>query len=364
MEKLIIKKNKILALESMRGIAAISVAFFHFRIMNNHFNNDFIHNAWLMVDFFFVLSGFVISLNYIDRLNTLEDIFDFQVKRFLRLYPLHFLMLFIFLVIEFTKFYGETQFGLVATNNDAFSKNNLTAFVANLLLIQNWTLSEITFNYPSWSISAEFVTYALFAFLILICKSNRIPISIAFIICIIIFGILLNKGGASSLRCLYSFSIGVITFLIFRKLNNLNISINSIIPLIFIILSVFTVSKYGSHNFNFIVMIPLLFGFTVLSISLNSKESYLNKILSMNWLVFLGTISYGIYMIHAFVWLVIVNIFRFILKVPYTIDEEGTIRFLIENIYVANFISIIGISIVILLAHISFKYFEIRFTSK
>ena len=49
------KKNKFLALESLRGVAAISVAIFHFSI-GSHLNTEFTKNAWLMVDFFFVLS--------------------------------------------------------------------------------------------------------------------------------------------------------------------------------------------------------------------------------------------------------------------------------------------------------------------
>ena len=44
------KQDKLLALESLRGMAAISVAFFHLKI-ESHFNNDFMNNAWLMVDF-------------------------------------------------------------------------------------------------------------------------------------------------------------------------------------------------------------------------------------------------------------------------------------------------------------------------
>ena len=75
-------------------------------------------------------------------------------------------------------------------------------------------------------------------------------------------------------------------------------------------------------------------------------------------------ISYGIYMIHACVWWVIIRIFRFVIKVPTAADSEGKIRILIENIFIADLVSIIGISIVILLAHVSFKYYESRFTRR
>ena len=80
------KKDKYLALESLRGGAAISVAIHHFYI-GSHFNVAFTMYAWLMVDFFFVLSGFVIALNYQDRIKTFENLKAFQFKRFLRLYP-------------------------------------------------------------------------------------------------------------------------------------------------------------------------------------------------------------------------------------------------------------------------------------
>ena len=53
--------------------------------------NIFMSNSELAVDFFFVLSGFVISLNYFYKLNDFNIFFDFIKKRFLRLYPLHFL---------------------------------------------------------------------------------------------------------------------------------------------------------------------------------------------------------------------------------------------------------------------------------
>ena len=160
------KKNKFLALESLRGVAAISVAIFHFSI-GSHLNTEFTKNAWLMVDFFFVLSGFVIALNYQDHIKTFENLKVFQYKRFLRLYPLHLLMLFVFLGIECMKYLVEIKFNLVA-NNPAFRDSDLGAFIAHIFLLQNWTMDHTSFNGISWSISAEFYTYAIFGSLLLV----------------------------------------------------------------------------------------------------------------------------------------------------------------------------------------------------
>ena len=360
------KQDKLLALESLRGIAAISVAFFHFNI-GSHFNNDFVGSAWLMVDFFFVLSGFVIALNYMDRIKTLNDLSNFQIKRFLRLYPLHLLMLFTFLGIEFAKYMAEFQFDMVV-NNRAFSENDLTAFIANLFLIQNWSMSGLTYNYPSWSISAEFYTYAVFALLLLVSKANKIFLASALTISIVTFGFALNETGMGTgnltggpLRCLYSFSIGALIFIIYSKLRSMSISLKSVVPLFLIAVSVSIVSQFGSNEFEYVVFIPILFGITILSIALNNKESFLNKTLSRKWLVYLGTISYGIYMIHACIWWILSQTMRFVFKVPTTTDSEGKIKIAIENIFIADLVSIFGISVVILLSHFSFRFFESKF---
>lgn len=361
------KQDKLLALESLRGIAAISVAFFHFNV-GSHFNNDFVGNAWLMVDFFFVLSGFVIALNYTDRIKTMNDLSNFQIKRFLRLYPLHLLMLLTFLGIEFAKYIAEIQFGMVA-NNRAFSENDLIAFIANLFLIQNWSLSGLTYNYPSWSISAEFLTYAIFALLLLVSKGNKTFLASALTISIVTFGFSLNETGMGTgnltggpLRCLYSFSIGALIFIFYSKLKSMSISLKGVVPLFLIAVSVSIVSQFGSKEFEYVVFIPILFGITILSIALNNKESFLNKTLSRKWLVYLGTISYGIYMIHACIWWILSQTMRFVFKVPTTTDSEGKVKIAIENIFIADLISIFGIVMVILLAHFSFKFFESKFT--
>jgi peptidoglycan/LPS O-acetylase OafA/YrhL len=60
-------------------------------------NNDFVRNSDMFVDFFFVLSGFVIAYNYQTFAKT-EEIGTFLQKRLYRIYPLHLLMLLAFFV--------------------------------------------------------------------------------------------------------------------------------------------------------------------------------------------------------------------------------------------------------------------------
>ena len=86
----------ILGLETLRGLAALAVAFYHFP-------SDsllFIQNGYMAVYLFFSLSGFVITLNYFKKIDNIKSLIVFQKKRFFRLYPVHFFVLILVLLIE------------------------------------------------------------------------------------------------------------------------------------------------------------------------------------------------------------------------------------------------------------------------
>jgi len=362
------KKEKLVVLESLRGVAAISVAFFHFNT-GSIFNNGFTNNAWLMVDFFFVLSGFVIAFNYLENISSWSKLINFQKKRFFRLYPLHFIMLIVFLIIEIAKYLVETNFELVA-NNPAFSKNNFISFFANLLLIQNWILSSLTFNQPSWSISSEFFIYTLFALTVFIFKNKKNLIFVFLLINILIFGFLINhygiaaEGFRGNIRCIYSFSIGAVIYYLYFILREKFLLSSSIISIFLIFFSVFIVSNNGDKNSNFIELVPVLFGITILSIVLTSKSTLVYNLLSFKWLVYLGTISYGIYMIHDALWWIFKQVLKFIFKYPVEVGPHGIRVILINDPILSNLISFIGILLVILFAHFSYHLIEKRFYKK
>lgn len=206
-------KKRITHLDSLRGIAAIIVAIYHLSI-DSFLKNSFTYNGYIMVDFFFVLSGYVIALNYQDKLLSIEQIIKFQFKRFLRVYPLHFFTLILFLIIELLKLIVEIKFNIVA-NNPAFDKNNISSFFQNIFLIQNLFLVEETWNEPSWSISAEFYTYFVFALVVYFLRlafKNLLffYLLIAVIIYILLIANIIPNFGFT--KCLYCFFIGASCF--------------------------------------------------------------------------------------------------------------------------------------------------------
>jgi len=80
---------KFSTLDSLRGFAAIAVALFHF------YSN---WAGYLAVDFFLVLSGFILSHSYLYKDNATSAI-DFISHRVARLYPLHIFSLFTFVLV-------------------------------------------------------------------------------------------------------------------------------------------------------------------------------------------------------------------------------------------------------------------------
>src|SRR3978361_1715459 len=97
-------KERFVVLDIFRGIFSSFVVFFHMSGFSTAFviNNNFVYNSDMFVDFFFVLSGFVIAYSY-EHLTGLRNVFTFLKKRFRRIYPLHLFMLLIFLLYEGAK---------------------------------------------------------------------------------------------------------------------------------------------------------------------------------------------------------------------------------------------------------------------
>ena len=77
------------ALDGWRGIAALAIAFYHAPIAHPLREGAAWKNWELFVDFFFVLSGFVIAHAWLKRLDGTEAAKSFLSRRFWRVWPLH-----------------------------------------------------------------------------------------------------------------------------------------------------------------------------------------------------------------------------------------------------------------------------------
>jgi len=132
--------HRFAVLDGWRGIAALCVALYHFPVYSHIEFSGFVHGAYLFVDFFFVLSGFVIAYVYADRLQRWDDVTEFIVRRFGRLWPLHVATLLFLFAMELAKLYAANR-GWLNFSRPPFDPagfNNWASIPTNLVLIQRW----------------------------------------------------------------------------------------------------------------------------------------------------------------------------------------------------------------------------------
>ena len=352
--------KKFLTLETYRAFAALMIAAIHFDV-NSPLVNHSLANGYF-VQFFFCLSGFVIYYNYRDKIKNYTNIKIFIIKRFFRLYPLHLFFLLLFLFIEITKYIAINEYNL-SINSEPFTKNNFYTFVANIFLLQTF-LYEYTFNTPSWSISAEFYTYLIFAILIIF-KFN-LRISLFFLLIILMIRIndqsnfgASNTGYRSFLDCIYSFYLGLFSSYLYIKYNNkklYKITKNSI-SFILLIITFFSLTRMQD---DYLFILPIIFSLLIFfSCDLNNT-TFLGKILCNKFLVYLGSISYSIYMSHLFIFWIITNLLKHIFNLKTFVDDDGFSK-LDLNIFESSLLVLFCYFITVIFSHFSYKYIEKKY---
>ncbi|GHF74944.1 acyltransferase family protein [Seohaeicola zhoushanensis] len=270
------------SLTALRGVAALWVVLYHYE---HHFVADFgqvIGMGDLAVDLFFVLSGFIMVYVYRDR----ARFGPFLLKRFARLFPVHAVTLAgVAMMIAAAGFLGVQSDGKVEP----------WPFVMNLLCLHGWgLLNNMSLNYPSWSISAEFAAYLVFP--AIAGPLLKMPLARAILLALIFAAaciwvadatgrkIYLRSFDFSPIRILPEFVLGMIAARIGleTRLNPCAVLLVAAVPL--------AGGLFWASPLLFIAGVPLL----VLGLFLCDRPLPAA-------LLYLGRISYSLYMVHALV---------------------------------------------------------------
>lgn len=321
-------------LASIRGFAAFFVALFHARlVLFPQWKEDianislFLENGYLWVDIFFILSGFVMMYAYRDSFQqgcTMAKWRHFMWLRFSRIYPLFFTTLLLLLGWESVKYlYGIGFYGGELLNSwglagiPAFQGpfNTSDTLFANLLLLQSLTSQALSWNFPGWSLSVEWLCYMMFPIILALLsfnakRSSWLPILVFFLL----YGLIsttgtidLTSGIPAFLRGLCGFSLGAWMCLI-RLPHNIKRFFSNDFILFTLVISLGLLLHHKLEIVQ-ILGVYLLFSLLVFCGANHTQSGSLFMRLFDNKLTrYLGDISYSVYLWHSVLLLVGVEI--------------------------------------------------------
>jgi peptidoglycan/LPS O-acetylase OafA/YrhL len=150
--------GRFIALDSLRGVAATIVAAFHFGPAGIVLGLPFFRNGWLFVDFFFVLSGFVIAGAYGARLQQGFSVRSFMTLRLGRIYPLHLIVLLAWIAAAFTL---AIVSGRPLMTVGPFATPHSIRSLALTAALSQWFVypTPMAWSAQSWSIAVEVWLY-------------------------------------------------------------------------------------------------------------------------------------------------------------------------------------------------------------
>jgi peptidoglycan/LPS O-acetylase OafA/YrhL len=156
------KRAEIAQLTGVRGIAAAWVVLFHFQPQIYALAPELkpvavvLHGGYFAVDLFFVLSGYIIAFQYLRAFpGGRGDYGAFLVKRIARIYPVHLVTLALIVVLVV----GGVALGVPVTPASAFT---WWGALEDAALVRGWIVPSQGWNFPAWSLSAEWFAYLAF----------------------------------------------------------------------------------------------------------------------------------------------------------------------------------------------------------
>ena len=304
------KREEIRSLTGIRGIAALAVVLHHFLPQASTAMNPVrvvINNAYLAVDLFFLLSGFVLAMthgHFFARSPTWRDYGNYLRKRFARTYPLYGISTVAAFLILFAGLHSPME-----------RQHLWSTLVANLMLVQTWQSTYKTILIPGWSISTEWAAYFLFPVLILAGLRTK-PVTAGILSCIACAAVIsislasetwLDEYGwrrgplditstataAPLLRCLGEFFLGIV---VFRLSEAKKPDIAGLVkPLLVNLAAGAALGLMALRGLDVIVV--AMFAATILGLSVD-KKSMTTRALSWSPVYGLGLISYSVYLVH------------------------------------------------------------------
>ena len=336
-------KHKLNLLQAFRGLAALLVVLAHGNlIFNEILNRDFLFKIFDFggsgVDFFFVLSGFIISYVHRQDIGHPTRVKDFLQKRFVRIYPIYWVILTIKLL--------TMSWSGLNTNHHNFWE----VIKAYLLFPQDRTLLSSSFLGVSWTLSYEIFFYLAFSLLICLKPKFYIPLIVGWLLGVFLnsLGLHLPLDGVVP-QFLFSilhleFVMGFLTAYLVSKYR-----INHPSYLLYVGLFLYTLSAINTIYHLLPISYALAYGIPSAIIIMSGAALEMTKaVMIPQFLLLLGNASYSIYLIHGFV---INNLTKITIKL-------GIINFFTQNPLLFSVFAIMNACIAVTVGCIIYHYVE------
>ena len=287
-------------INGLRGVAVLLVLLFHAGV-------SFFSSGFIGVDIFFVISGFLMTgVIQTNLTNNIFSLSEFYKRRLWRLQPALLTMLLITLVIatifylphDYSDFLKSIRKVLLVTANQYFG-HETTGYAApdaNKMLLLHM-----------WSLSIEWQWYIFFSIVYFLCakyltqkKQNFILVIVLFVSILISFYISKKQPEEAYYKLLsriFEFALGIIAYKTTLKITpelKSNISLAAIVIIIYCATQNGILWGYPNH-WAFLVALCTA---TLLVCGGGSNESLYAKIIGFKPLVFVGDISYSLYLFH------------------------------------------------------------------
>jgi peptidoglycan/LPS O-acetylase OafA/YrhL len=278
----------------MRGIAALAVVLFHFKthvaypLVSIPLIGPVIQHGDLGVDMFFILSGFVMTYVYgLPAPGTRFDFRKFYTRRFARIYPVHVVTL----LGAFIMLAAGGVMGFVQIN-----RSQLLWAVPTQLLLLHGIIPDTasTLNYPSWSISSEMFAYLLFPGFALLYRTVRLPILLVVASLVMLYVMMdaTSLAAFGAIRVSTEFVLGMGLCLLLRD-RHYPVA-GPVVMLLGFVIFVAVVNCEGPRSLAIVGLAVAISG----AFAGHQERSASPPV---RLLVYLGQISYSLYMVHALV---------------------------------------------------------------
>lgn len=343
-------------LDALRGVCAVIVVLYHFQSSGLISNLMLVRNGWLFVDYFFVLSGFVIAHSYGERLRDRGvAVGRFMALRMGRIYPLHIAVLLGIIALEMVLILGGDTIARYVSREPFTGSRDPGALVQNLFLLQSFGIPGGSgWNTPAWSIAAEMWTYLLFALVFLVRGRAMLLVTgalamIGLAFCVATKNDLHITFNGGFLRCVFGFACGVLTYHAYRRYGGIG---GTPWELVFLIATV-TYVCFAEDALTFIAP----FVFSAMIFVLASQRGVVSRVLSTAPFQMLGLFSYSIYMIHNFVHARLSEVLQVTGMVDVSVNDAGVTR-LEASPMVSDALTIVMLAVLIFGSFITYNLIE------